>query len=100
MSLETSQPFANLFVQQLSSGWISPAEAGCVPPAPRLIFALFSESGTQPDSAGTQPDSAGLVQPLDNCCGKVLGSTRTQLAESETFAGLVSPAGRLIQITT
>ncbi len=93
MSLETSKPFAFLFLQQLSSGWISPAEAGCVPPAPRLIFALFSE-------AGTQPDSAGLVQPLDNWCRKVFGSNRTQLAESGTFAGLVSPAGRLLQITT
>ncbi len=43
---------------------------------------------------------AGLVKPLDNCCTKLLGSTRTQLAESETFAGLVSPAARLVKITT
>ena len=51
------------------------------------LFALFSES-------------AGLVLPLDNCCTNVLGSTRTQLAESGTFAGVVSPAARLVQITT
>ena len=101
------------------------AEAGCVPPAPRLIFALFSESGTQSSDAWLNSImwqiycqsnqnlfSAGnsvqtliqgriiWVQPLDNYCTKFLGSTRTKLAESEAFAGLVSPAARLVQITT
>ncbi len=46
-------------------------------------------------AGGTQPASASLSKPHS----KVQGSTRTQLAESETFAGLVSPAARLVQIT-
>ena len=61
------------------------AEAGCAPPAPRLMFTLLFESQTQPDSARL----VQLFQIVPNCC-------INSLRRSQTHPGTFPPASHLL----